>query len=62
MNDYRVQVERRFSFNGGTDVEVQQDHMEAETAQEVADQMRKDWPERDGWYIRRISMVVRDWK
>jgi len=35
-------------------VEVQQDHMEAETAQEVADQMRKDWPERDGYTYARL--------
>lgn len=55
MNEYRVEL---LKLNGLREVTAH-DHMIAETAQEVADTIRKEWP---GWYINRISMVVRDWK
>ncbi len=61
MTDYRVELRRIIAFNGGWQEQKEYDHMSAETAQEVADQMRKDWPKQDGWYVSKICMVVHDW-
>ena len=52
MNEYRIELVDR---NGNQ----QRDYIEARSAQEAADGIRKDWK---GCYITRISLVVDDWK
>lgn len=52
MKQYRI---RLFDNMGN----LQYDHIDAETSQEAADQMRKDWP---GCLIVTISEVVHDWE
>lgn len=52
MKQYRILL---YDKNG----DKQHDHIDANTAQEAADQIRKEWP---GCYVQRISEVRQDWK
>lgn len=52
MNEYRVRLIDR-------DGNEQEDHVTANSAQEAADAIRRDWK---SCYILRISMTVNDWE
>jgi len=60
MNYYRAQI-REKAKNGRWQTHFLE--MEADTAQKVADQIRKDRPEEpERWYIDRIYKVEYDWE
>ncbi len=52
MNDYRISL---VDQNGND----QYDHATANSAQDAADIIRKDWP---GCYIRWIALKIDDWE
>lgn len=52
MNEYRIDL---YDRNGN----LERDHILAESSQEAADMIRKEWK---GCCLLRISLVVRDWK
>lgn len=52
MKEYKIELYDRSGAKN-------HDHVEAETAQAAADQIREEWPK---CFIVRISQVVQDWE